>query len=120
MQVEQRTLDNNIELLAVSGRVAVGRESQRFEWTVDELLKQHKNRIVVDVSQVDYVDSAGLGILVGCHGKARESGGELRVAGAIARVSRLLEMTGLDKVLLLHPSVDDAVNAMAAGKGQAE
>jgi anti-anti-sigma regulatory factor len=66
--------------LAALGRVAP--ECQQIEWLIASLLSEGEKKIIFDVSRVCRLDSAGVGILVMCHGKVKEATGELRVAGA--------------------------------------
>lgn len=55
--------------------------------------------IVIDATDLDFLDSTGLGTLVGALKRMRESGGELRIAGARGPVRRVLQITGLDRVI---------------------
>ena len=66
------------------------------------------SRVVVDLSGVDFMDSSGLGALVGGWQITRDSG-EFRVAGANRTVRRVLEITGMDDVFPLFNGVEDAI-----------
>ncbi len=66
--------------------------------------------VVVDLKGITFIDSAGLGTLVGAHRRMRESGGRLRIVRPPALVSRAFELTGLDEVLDL---CDDREQALA-------
>ena len=68
--------------------------------------------VVVDLTSITFIDSAGLGTLVGAHRRMRESGGRLRVVRPPALVARAFELTGLDDVLELR---DDREQALAHG-----
>ncbi len=68
--------------------------------------------VVVDLTSITFIDSAGLGTLVGAHRRMRESGGRLRVVRPPALVARAFELTGLDEVLEL---LDDREQALAHG-----
>jgi anti-sigma B factor antagonist len=67
--------------------------------------------LVIDLTGVTFCDSSGLSLFVELHRKARVSGGELRLAGLQDMVATVVRATNLDRLLLLHPSVDDAVAA---------
>ena len=112
--VDRKNLDSGIVVLAISGTMTMGNQVQKFEWDAQELIKNGHNRIVLDMSRMTYLDSSAIGVLVSCHGKTRESGGELRLAGITDRVKMILKMTGLDQLLHLHPTRDEAVAAAAA------
>jgi len=92
----------------------LGRESQRLEWQVEELVKAQKTKVVVDMSKVPYVDSAGLGVLVGCNSKLKNAGGEMRLAAVEARVLQLLKLAFLDTIFAVDATVADATKAMRA------
>lgn len=62
------------------------------------LVTAGKADIVVDLSGVSFIDSSGLGVLVGALKRCRTSGGELALKGVNAQTSKVLSITGLDKV----------------------
>lgn len=65
--------------------------------------------IVVDLSQVDFLDSTGLGVLVKALQRTRENGGSLAVVARADRITKVFRITGLDSAMSLHSTVDDAV-----------
>jgi anti-sigma B factor antagonist len=66
-------------------------------------------QVVLDLSGVAFLDSTGLGVLVGVLKRARTLGGDLRLAGAQASVRRVFEITALDRTLPIADTVADAV-----------
>ena len=114
MKVDRRTLESGIEVITLGGSLTLGREAQNFEWSVEELIKNQKSRIVLDMADVSFVDSAGIGILVGCHGKVSAAGGKLRLANVGARVMNVLKITKVDSIMKTDSSVDEAVKAIEA------
>ncbi len=114
MTVEQKVIAPDIQLLVLDGRLVLGRESQRLEWQVEELVKAGKTKFILDMSKVPYVDSAGLGVLVGCNSKVKNSSGEMRLAAVEARVLQLLKLAFLDSIFTVDASVGDASKAMGA------
>jgi anti-sigma B factor antagonist len=116
-ELEQTTLDSGVVVLTLSGTMTMGNQLQRFEWTVEEATKNNQNRIVLDMSQIAYLDSSGIGVLVGCTGKVKSAGGQLRLAGVTDRVMSILKMTGVDRVLNLDLGKDAAIAALAHGSG---
>jgi anti-sigma B factor antagonist len=75
------------------------------------LVDRGRARLVLDLSGVMYIDSAGLGALVAAMKHARAAGGDIKVCGLAGDVRQVLEMTRLDKVLAIHPTRRDAVAA---------
>jgi anti-sigma B factor antagonist len=67
--------------------------------------------IVVDMDKVSFIDSSGLGVLVGALRRVRESGGDLRVACDRDNVAKIFRITGLDRVFPMFATVDEARGA---------
>ena len=76
--------------------------------TVAVALASGRTRRVVDLSEVDFVDSSGLGALIGCLKSARQSGGDLRIAKPTAQVAMVLRLSNLDRVLKSYGSTEEA------------
>ena len=118
-----------VTVLACKGTIVFGQESDCLRAKVKELLCQKDSSdsspvadpspvpsasFVLDLSQVQYIDSGGLGALVAVLTSARAAGGDLRLTGMNERVSRVLKTTRLDRVFRTHSSVELAVNAFHA------
>jgi len=114
LQIETRRIEPDITVLTLTGKISLGRESQRIETLVHDLLRASERRIVLDISRVDHLDSTGIGILAYCYGTVNRIGGELRIAGANGKVLHLLQITRLDGVLPLCDSVEAACTSLRA------
>jgi len=68
-------------------------------------------RVVLELSELDFIDSTGLGVLVGTLRRVRATGGDIRIAGARAGIERVFSVTGLDRVFGLFESVEAAAVA---------
>ena len=75
---------------------------------VTELVAAGKARVVVDLSGVDFIDSSGLGALIGGLKATRTAGGELRVAAAGPQITAVLKLTNLNRILAPAPTVEEA------------
>lgn len=62
-------------------------------------IRQGRPHLVVDLSSVDFIDSTGLGVLIGGLKRARSQGGDLRVSGITGRLQKVFDLTGLGEVL---------------------
>ncbi len=71
-------------------------------------------RVILDLGAVDFIDSSGLGIVLGAVKRVRAAGGTLRVVIKEPQVRQVFALTKLDQILLLAASVDDAVTAPTA------
>jgi len=74
-------------------------------------------RLVIDLSDVPFMDSAGLGALIGGIRRAREHGGEVAVACSRPTLTRLLHTTGFDRIVPVTDTVEAAVTALGDGEG---
>lgn len=114
LQIETNQIEPDITLLRLTGKVSLGRESQKIETTVQDLLRQNQKKVIFDLSHVDHMDSTGIGIMAYCFGTMNRSGGEMRVVGAAGKVLHLFQITHLDDVLPLCASIEDARASMGA------
>ncbi|MGY6499829.1 MAG: STAS domain-containing protein [Acidimicrobiales bacterium] len=76
-------------------------------------------RLVIDLSEVPFMDSAGLGALIGGIRRAREAGGQVAVACSRPTLTRLLHTTGFDRIVPVTESIDDAITALDEGEAAA-
>jgi anti-anti-sigma factor len=94
LEITQREM-NGIYLLALEGRLALGQESSGLLTTVDNLLASGATRIVINLEQVNYVDSAGLGALIEMQRKTKAKGGSLKLCTLRPNLRHALEMARL-------------------------
>lgn len=97
-------------VLAVSGEVDVASAPRLRERIVGMVADGHR-RIVLDLDEVDFLDSTGLGVLVGALKRVRTHGGELHIVCTSPRILKVFDITGLTLVFPLHGSVDAAVRS---------
>lgn len=108
VRMESRLEGKETAVLSLAGELDVANVAQVREAAL-KLLAGDIKRLVVDLSSLEYIDSSGLGVLIGLHKRQKESGGTLAIAGARPRVRRVLEITGLERILALY---DDAAAAL--------
>src|SRR5580658_976847 len=95
---------DGIEILSLSGPFTLGNMCQ-FQRTLQEIRPPY---LIVDIAQVPYMDAAGLGLLVNFYVAAQKNGRKMAVVGATQRIMALFEMTKVDSLLQLYPTVDEA------------
>lgn len=105
MAIDSRVVEPGVAVILVSGRLVFGKDVEQLESTVKDLLQQDQKRVIFDAEGLDYADSSGIGTLVACLTHIKNAGGEMKVAGANPRIRRLLNMTGVDKLIALFPTV---------------
>jgi anti-sigma B factor antagonist len=98
-----------VTVVELEGNVMGGPDASALNDFLHKLITEEKNHVVVDLKGVSFINSSGLGMLIGGLTTMRHSGGELKLARASKKVENLLEMTKLLKVFDLHKNVNNAV-----------
>jgi anti-sigma B factor antagonist len=95
-------------VLEVAGEIDVYTAPKLREKLI-ELVNEGSYRLVVDLERVDFLDSTGLGVLVGGLKRVRNHEGSLKLVCTQDKILKIFRITGLTKVFPIHDSVDDAV-----------
>lgn len=109
MNVAHREIDG-IEILDLRGRLTAGTESGNLSEAVTKLVSEGKNNLILNLKQLDLLDSSGLGMLVVCLAAIQQQGGVLKLANA-QRHMELFVLTKLTAVVELFDNERDAVNS---------
>ncbi len=104
------TEQNGVAVLAVKGEVDVY-TAPRLREKLVERVTQGKHRIVVNLEGVEFLDSTGLGVLVGGLKRVRSHDGSLQLVCTQEKILKIFRITGLTKVFPIHSSVADAISA---------
>lgn len=105
--VEVTSIDGWV-VVAVTGELDVA-TAPRLRGQMVEVATAGGLGVILDLTGVEFIDSTGLGVIVGSLKRLRGLGGDLRLVGADPGVRRVFEMTGLDTVMPLHSSLEDAM-----------
>jgi anti-sigma B factor antagonist len=100
---------NGITVIELDGNVMGGPDASALNNFLHKLITEEKNHVVVDLKAVSFINSSGLGMLIGGLTTLRHSGGDLKLARASKKIENLLEMTKLLKVFDLHKNVNNAI-----------
>jgi anti-sigma B factor antagonist len=106
----QKDVYKRVSVITVKGRVDSSTADQ-FEAAVTDELKSGQRNLVFDLSEVDFLSSAGLRILVMSRKEAQKGGGVVRLAKPSPRVKETLEIAGLDVLFEAYPSREEAIAA---------
>ncbi len=101
-----------VTVLDCTGRLVAGADSASLQEQVRQCMENHLG-VVVNLGQVTFVDSSGLGLLVRLVATSRHSHSGLRFCEASQQVQRILELTKLNNVLDIHPTEEQALEALA-------
>jgi len=108
LQIQVKRHTPEVGVLELDGRLLMGNDSRQIEWSVAELLKEGIKKVVFDLTNLEGIDSTGVGILVMCHAKLQKAGGGLRIAGPQGIVNDILLMTHIDRLMRFHASAQEA------------
>ena len=97
LTVKVREVPNAV-VLDFSGKITIGEGASLFRDQIREMLDSGHKNILVNFESVSYVDSAGLGQLVGCFATAAHRGGQIKLLNVGHRIGELLHITHLDSV----------------------
>jgi anti-sigma B factor antagonist len=109
LKISSRTVDG-ILVLTCSGRIVFGEESSLLRDTVKQAIPTN-NKIVLNLGEVNYIDSGGLGTLVALHTTALNAGATIKLANLTKRVGDLLQVTKLLTVFDVHSSEYEALES---------
>jgi anti-sigma B factor antagonist len=101
----------NCILIEFSGDLMGGPDANKFNEDLHDLIDQDKLEVVADLSNVKFMNSSGLGILIGGLTTMRNAGGDLRIAGADKRIESLLMVTKLLTVFNSYRTVEEAIES---------
>ena len=110
LELEQRDVEGLV-ILNLSGRIVAGPDAADLRRTFEHLVSQKKNRIILDLKEVEYIDSTGLGMLVMGHSLAEEAGGTVKLLNISKRSAQLLVLTKLSTVFQIFDDEQAAVNS---------
>jgi anti-sigma B factor antagonist len=115
MQIAERAA-GDIVVLDVKGRITLGDGDELLKDKVNSLVSVGKKKILLNLAEVPYVDSAGLGEIVRTYTTVSRQGGSLKLLNLTKRISDLLAITKLLTVFETFESEDDAIKSFQAAK----
>jgi anti-sigma B factor antagonist len=104
--------DPDITGVSCAGRFTLGTRLSETEALFNSLIQQGARKLVLDLTHVEFVDSAGLGIIMHIFGEVGQRGGHFRVAGASDQVIRLFEITHTKAILAIDPDLITSVKKL--------
>src|SRR5271165_4289501 len=100
---------SHVTIVDITGRITLGDETGQLRDTVRALLAADKKKIVLNLAEVDYIDSSGVGELVSSFTAVRNAGGELKLLNLSKKVSDILQVT---KLYTVFDVKEDEFNAV--------
>jgi anti-sigma B factor antagonist len=110
--VRTEQLSDDDYVIALAGEVDLYTAPEFKQELLDVIAKGAKH-VVIDLSETTFIDSTTLGVLVGGVKRLRTNDGQLSLICSDRNITKIFEITGLDRVFTIHASRDDAVAALA-------
>ena len=110
MILKEKEIDS-VVLLELSGKLMGGPDATLLSEKLHNLVDQNKTKVVADLGKVSWMNSSGLGILIGGLTTMRNSGGDLKLINVTGKIESLLIITKLIKIFDTFDGVDEAVNS---------
>jgi anti-sigma B factor antagonist len=114
LETEVFYFEPDITGVSCAGRFTLGMRLGETETLITGLIRKGARKLVLDLTHVEFVDSAGLGIIMRIFGEIEQQGGQLRIAGAREQVRRLFEITHTQAILAVDPDLVTAVRKLQA------
>ena len=106
-----------VAVLHLQGSITLGDETRKLRQLIHDALDAGKMKILLNMSEVHYIDSSGLGELIAAHTTARHRGGRLKLMKLTPRVQDLVQLTKVHRVFEVFPDEDSAVKSFSAPPG---
>ena len=111
-EVRVEDASSDLSILVVGGEVDY-EVSPQLKADMMRSIKAGAKRLVLDLSDVTFIDSTAIGVVAGAVEKLDEAGGSLAIVSTHEKVVQIFEITGLDSVITLHASREEALAALA-------
>ena len=111
--IDDESIDAETHVIELGGEVDLY-TAPEFKERLVQVIEDGKKQLVVDLSKATFIDSTTLGVLVGGVKRLRPSGGSLALVCTDQNISKIFEITGLDRVFTIHPTREAAVGSGSA------
>jgi len=109
--IADEQIDDETHVIELGGEIDLY-TAPEFKERMVELIDAGKKRIVVDLSTATFIDSTTLGVLVGGVKRLRPKGGAMALVCSDQNITKIFEITGLDRVFAIHPTREEALGAV--------
>src|SRR5438105_10133270 len=112
MQIEER-VDGAVTILDLKGKITLGEGDEALKDKINSLIQQGRTRLLLNFADVPYIDSAGLGRVVGAYSTVTRQGGQLKLVNLTKRITDLLSITKLLTVFETFDSEPEALQSFS-------
>jgi anti-sigma B factor antagonist len=109
LEAEFEPVDLTTAVFRLTGRMILGTRLREVESKISEIANHGIHRLILDLSGIEYIDSAGLGALLILYGNMKVRGGQFRIVAPGAKVLEVLKMTRTDSILSICRTLEAAL-----------
>jgi anti-sigma B factor antagonist len=111
--VKTDQVDTGVQVIALAGEVDLY-TAPEFKQELLRVIGEGAKQVVVDLTETTFIDSTTLGVLVGGVKRLRPEGGQLSLISSDRNITKIFEITGLDRVFAIYETRDEALAALAS------
>jgi anti-sigma B factor antagonist len=104
----------DVTVVEMSGRLDLGNSLSDAENAISGMIDGGTRKLVIDLADVDYIDSSGLGMLIFCFARMEQSGGRMRITGANGSVARVFAVANASRILQFDSDLASACRHLSA------
>ena len=111
LEAELQRVDPTTAVFHLTGRMTLGMRLREVESKITEVIECGVEKLILDLSSIEFLDSAGLGVLMILYGNMKVRGGQLRLVAPGSKVLEILKITHTDSILPIDSNLDAALAA---------
>ena len=118
MKTVVRKIGNVMTIIDLTGRITIGAGDVMLREHINQLLEQGERNILLNMAEVTYMDSSGVGELISCYTSVTKRGGKLKLLNLIGKIRDLLQITRLITIFEVYDNEAEAVASFFALQGE--
>jgi anti-sigma B factor antagonist len=111
-----RRVEPDITVVEISGHLNLGNNLAEIERLLKRLIDEGVRKLAVDLANLNFIDSAGIGMLVATNGHMDTAGGKIRLAGAHGPVAKVFDVVHMDRIIPLDGEVSVSLGLLSASE----
>lgn len=101
----------NCVVIEPKGKILGGPHAEVFRNDLQKLVDEDKKKVIIDLGKVNFMNSSGIGIIIGAFKTMKANGGDIKLCNADKRITSLLMVSHLNTIFDTHPNLDSAIKA---------
>jgi anti-sigma B factor antagonist len=112
--VNTRLVEPATTVIEIGGRLHIGNSLTYLETSIKRMVADGSRHVVVDLTGLDFIDSAAIGMLISCGGTMDQAGGAFRIAGAHGTVAKTFDVVHMDRIVPVDADIETSLRNLAS------